>query len=153
MNQIEKVVEEFYAKHRWREHSPKMGELLVEELEKALDRVQKNLEIPDAKIKQLRRAKLIEGRKPNLHVSAKVAAATSSKSTYIKNRAFDDQHYTDMIIEFIKKYGAASRKDIDDLLLTKLSDALSETQKITKVGNLLSDLRIKEKIVHRFSSK
>jgi len=37
-----------------------------------------------------------------------------------------------MIISFITEYGSASRKDIDNLLLDKLSDALDEQQKKTR---------------------
>ena len=45
----------------------------------ALDRVQKRLPLTDEMIKRLRRDGLIEGRKPNLHVSATVAKVTASK--------------------------------------------------------------------------
>jgi ATP-dependent DNA helicase RecG len=109
----------------------------------ALDRVQKGLEVPDAAIQALRRKKLIEGRKPRLRVSAAVAAASAKKAEYIKTRAFDDQHYADMVVEFLRKFGSASRKDIDALLWDKLSDALDDKQKRNKIGNLLSNLRAK----------
>ena len=109
----------------------------------ALDRVQKGLEVPDAAIQALKRKKLIEGRKPRFRVSAVVAAASAKKAEYIKTRAFDDQHYADMVVEFLRKFGSASRKDIDDLLWDKLSDALDDKQKRNKIGNLLSSLRVK----------
>jgi len=35
--------------------------------------------------------KLIEGRRPNLFVSAKIAAATGEKASYIKRRAFGSE--------------------------------------------------------------
>ncbi|MCB1468345.1 MAG: transcriptional regulator, partial [Rhizobiaceae bacterium] len=79
-------------------------------------------------------------------VSAAVAAASSKKAEYIKTRAFDDQHYADMVVEFLRKFGSASRKDVDDLLWDKLSDALDDTQKRNKIGNLLSGLRRKDVI-------
>ncbi|MBZ9755264.1 putative DNA binding domain-containing protein [Mesorhizobium sp. ESP6-5] len=107
----------------------------------ALDRVQKKLPIPDDAVIRLRRAKLIEGRRPNLHVSATVADATSQKAQYIKTRPFDDHHYEEMVVNFLRKFGRASRKDIDDLLWNKLSDALDANQKRNKIGNLLSHLR------------
>ncbi|MGO7338076.1 RNA-binding domain-containing protein [Rhizobium leguminosarum] len=107
----------------------------------ALDRVQKKLPIPDAAIAKLRRANLIEGRKPNLHVSATVADATSEKAKYIRTRPFDDQHYEEMIVTLLRKFGQASRKEINELLWDKLSDALNESQKDNKIGNLLSHLR------------
>jgi ATP-dependent DNA helicase RecG len=84
---------------------------------------------------------LIEGRKPNLHVSASVAQAAATKEDYIRTRPQDDAFYKKLIVDFIEKFGSASRQEIDRLLLDKLSDALSEDQKLDKVGNLLSSLR------------
>jgi len=52
-----------------------------------------------------------------------------------------------MIIKFIEKYGSAGRKDIDNLLMSKLSDVLNEEQKRKKIGNLLFAMSIKEKII------
>lgn len=107
----------------------------------ALDRVQKKLPIPDEAVARLRRAGLIEGRKPSLHVSAEVAAATSSKADYIRSRAQDDAFYAKLLSDFLRQYGVASRSDVDRLLLPKLSEALSEEQKVNKISNLLTKLR------------
>lgn len=108
-----------------------------------LDRVQKKLPITDEAAAQLKKEKLIEGRKPNYFVAAAVAAATDDKAAYIKNKAFDDDHYKKMIEAYIEKYGSATRKEIEDLIISKLSDVLAEQQKRNKVGNLISALRIK----------
>ena len=107
----------------------------------ALDRVQKKLPIPDATIRHLRRSGLIEGRKPNLHVSATVAKVTAHKADYIKTRAQDDAFYCKLITDYLTQFGKASRDEIDKLLLSKLSDALDEEQKSNKIGNLLTKLR------------
>ncbi|WP_113479711.1 RNA-binding domain-containing protein [Hyphomicrobiales bacterium] len=112
----------------------------------ALDRVQKQLPITDDAVRHLRRNHLIEGRKPNFFISASVANATSQKARYIKTRAFDDHHYEEMIVGFLREFGQASRKEIDDLLRNKLSEALDDSQKRNKIGNLLSGLRIKGRI-------
>lgn len=109
----------------------------------ALDRVQKRLPLTDDAVKRLKKAGLIEGRKPNFHVSAMVAAATSGKAQYIKTRGFDDQHYESLITDYLRKFGKASRKDIDELVLDRLSDALTVEQKMFKIGNILSKLRRK----------
>ncbi len=109
----------------------------------ALDRVQKGLEVPDEAVRALKRKGLIEGRKPRYRVSSTVAAASGKKAAYIKTRAFDDQHYADMLVQYLREFGTASRKDVDDLLWDKLSDALDEAQKSNKIGNLLSGLRRK----------
>lgn len=105
-----------------------------------LDKVQKGMPITDEDAKKLRAQGMLEGRKPNYYVSANVAAITDDKSGYIRNRAFDDAHYKDMIIEFLNKFETASRQDIDKLLMDKLSDVLSDTQKKKKISNLLYDM-------------
>jgi len=87
-----------------------------------LDRVQKKLPLSDAAIRNMRRRGLIEGRKPNLHVSASVAKATENKAGYIKTRAQDDAFYAKLITDYLSKFDKASRKDIDVLLFEKLSD-------------------------------
>ncbi|HCP80359.1 MAG TPA: transcriptional regulator [Octadecabacter sp.] len=107
----------------------------------ALDRVQKGLEVPYSAIQALKRKGLVEGRKPRFRVSAAVAAASSKQAEYIKTRAFDDQHYADLVLQYLSKFGSASRKEIDELLWNKLSDALDNTQKKSKIGNILTKLR------------
>ncbi|WP_096551839.1 RNA-binding domain-containing protein [Ureibacillus thermosphaericus] len=112
-----------------------------------LDKVQKRQLISREEAKTLRSKKLVEGRYPNLYVSAKIAAITGDKSTYIKNRAFDKEHYKKLIISFLEKYGSASREDIDNLILDKLSDALDEEQKKKKVTNILYEMRKKDNTI------
>lgn len=118
----------------------------------ALDRVQKRLLLSDPMIKRLRRNGLIEGRKPNFHVSASVAGATASKADYIRTRAQDDDYYAKLIVDYLSKFGGASRKEIDDLLLDKLSSALSQIQKKNKIGNIISKLRIGG-VIHNAGSR
>ena len=119
----------------------------------SLDRVQKGLLPPDDKIKHLRRAGLIEGRKPNLHVSATVASATNQKADYIRTRSMDDDHYAKLIMDYLKKFGKASRKEIDNLLFNKLSDALDDSQKYRKISNLLTNMRRSGRIYNAGSRK
>lgn len=114
----------------------------------ALDRVQKNFPIPDDAAKRLKRSKLIEGRKPKYFVSSSIAKATGSKADYIRTRAQDDAFYIKSVTDLLKKFGSASREDIDKLLLDKLSDALTPEQKQRKVGNLLTKMRRKNLIVN-----
>lgn len=107
----------------------------------ALDRVQKKLSIPDEAAGRLRKAGLIEGRKPNFHVSALVANATASKVDYIRTRTQDDEFYAKLLTDYLAKFGQADRAEINKLLTGKLSDALSDEQKEDKIGNLLTKLR------------
>ena len=107
----------------------------------ALDRVQKKLPIPEDAAAHLRKAGLIEGRKPKYFVSAKVAAATASKADYIRTRAQDDEFYAKLLTDYLEKFGEASRTEVNKLLLDKLSDALDAGQKEKKIANLLTKLR------------
>jgi ATP-dependent DNA helicase RecG len=105
-----------------------------------LDRIQKKLPVADKAVLMLKKKKLIEGRKPNYFVAASVATLTADKATYIKNRAFDKAFYKSLIIEFIAEYNKASRADIDNLVLDKLSNVLTGVQKRTKIRNLLYEM-------------
>jgi ATP-dependent DNA helicase RecG len=102
-----------------------------------LDRVQKRLPIDRPDANSLRRNRLIEGRYPNLFVAAHIASVTGDRVQYIRNRAFDDEHYKQLITKYLEQYGEASRQEIDGLIMNKLSDVLSEQQKHNKVRNLL----------------
>ena len=109
-----------------------------------LDRVQKKLPITDSAASLLKKEKLLEGRKPNYFVAASVAAATDDKAAYIKNKAFDKGYYKNLIIEFLTKYKKATRTELDELLMDKLSNVLSEEQKRTKIRNILYEMSKKE---------
>lgn len=119
----------------------------------ALDRVQKKLPIPAEAALRLKRAGLIEGRKPYYHVSASVAKVTARKVDYIRTRAQDDEFYCKLITDYLLKFGSASRIEIDKLLKDKLSDALDSEQKAHKIANLLTKLRRRGTIVNMGSNK
>jgi ATP-dependent DNA helicase RecG len=114
----------------------------------ALDRVQKKLSIPDAAAIHLRKAGLIEGRKPNYFVSASIAKATASVADYIRTRGQDDAFYLKLITDYLTVKGEASRAEINQLLLDKLRDALDEKQKANKISTLLTKLRRQGTIVN-----
>jgi len=114
-----------------------------------LDKVQKRKPLNDDEIIYLRRQQYIEGRKPNFYLSYKVINPTNSnnlRTEYINNRNFDDAHYKDLILKYIKRYKSAKKTDINRLIIDKLSPVLSDKQKISKVQNLLSALRMEGKI-------
>lgn len=117
----------------------------------ALDRVQKQLPVPADMLRRLRKAGLIEGRKPHLHISAQVAQVTEDQAEYIKTRRQDDMFYQKLILDYLTQFGQATRQEIDALLLGKLPDALNARQKSHKIGNLLSNLRRANKIKNKGS--
>jgi ATP-dependent DNA helicase RecG len=115
----------------------------------ALDRVQKKLPLNDEGVlRHLRKAGLIEGRKPNFHVSATVAEATGSKAEYIRTRAQGDAHYGKLVMDYLEKFGGATRQEVDDLLLPLLHGSLTDAQKANKISNLLTKLRRGGQIVN-----
>ena len=121
-----------------------------------LDKVQKQKPPSDEEIKYLKGLGLIEGRKPNYVISAKITASLSNdelKAHYIKQRGLDDEHYKNLIVEYLKKFGESPRKNIEKFLRDKLPDILTESQKKNKVTNLLSALRIKGTIRNNGYSK
>lgn len=119
----------------------------------ALDCIQKKRKISRKSIELLRKKKLVEGRYPNIYVSASIAQATNNRAQYIKNRAFDVAHYEQLIIKFIDKYGTASRQEIEQLIIDKLPEILGEKQKKNKIGNLISKMRREGLISNKGSDK
>ena len=105
-----------------------------------LDKVQKRINISKDEHRFLKSKKLIEGRYPNLLVSSKIASVIEEKAKYIKYKGFDDSHYQKLVLAFIKKYGPATRKDINELLMDKLPDVLTDKQKVNKIDRLLSKI-------------
>lgn len=109
-----------------------------------LDKVQKGLPIDKADADRLRSFKLVEGRLSSLYLSASAAKSIDESANYIKNKGFDDKYYKDLIVEYLKKYERAKKKDIRDLLWDKLPNALNDTQKENKIRNLLSSMKKKD---------
>ncbi len=65
------------------------------------------------------------------------------KARYIRDRGFDKKYYQDMILALIQKHEPVKRQDIDELILPKLPEVLSQKQKKTKIHNLLYELSVK----------
>ena len=72
----------------------------------------------------------------------RIAKSIEDQAGYIKNKGLDDPYYKTLIIEYLKQYSKANRKEIDKLLWDKLPDSLSDDQKKHKVHNLLTALKI-----------
>ncbi len=115
-------------------------ELTLEEI-MTLDKVQKKIPLTAFEEKQLKSKKLIEGRKPNFFIGLKVAEKTGQKAVYSKTKGFDKTYYLDLIVKAIKEHKELNRKEVDELLWSKLPDWMTDKQKKTKVNHLLSELR------------
>lgn len=119
----------------------------------ALDNIQKHRVVSKEAVQKLRKKKLVEGRYPNLFVAAHIAAVTDDRAQYIKNKAFDADHYQQLILKFLDRYKSAKRQELDTLLMDKLPEILNLTQKENKIGNLLGMMKRKGLIENRGSRK
>ena len=74
------------------------------------------------------------------------------KASYIRTRAQDDAHYARLVVDFLKEYGHASRRDIDDLLAKYLHDGLNSNQRRDKVSNVLRKMRT-ERVIRNVGTR
>lgn len=142
-----KILDMDYARLLARNKDLAMEEIIM------LDKVQKKQILTEFEEKHLKGKKLIEGRKPNFYIGIKVAQKTGQKAAYSKNRAFDKSYYLDLIVKAIKEHRSLSRSDVDELLWKKLPDWMDDNQRKNKIGNLLSELRMKGKILNNGTPK
>lgn len=108
-----------------------------------LDRIQKRKPISRDENKALKAAGLVEGRYPALFIASRLAKITGQEARHILEKGFDKRYYLDLIQALVREYGPVSRKKINQLLLTKLPEVLTDKQKQAKVHNLLSELSLK----------
>ena len=106
-----------------------------------LDQVQKGKQVSKEAAAHLRKHKLVEGRVNNLYLSAPLAKTEEDRVQYIKNKAFDDKYYQDMVVNYLRKFEKANRAAVRDLLIDKFPDTLSPKQKERKVLTLLTALK------------
>ncbi len=112
----------------------------------ALDSLQKGRFPDDAILRALRKRGLVEGRKPAIHISATVAAASGQKASYITTRRQDDAHYRHLITDYLRQFDSASKDELRRMLANKWPDVLTPEQRENKLHNLLSGLRAKRRI-------
>ena len=106
-----------------------------------IDCVQKRIKIDKEAVKHLRKLKVIEGMSPNIFLSASVSETIGEQSQYVKNKAFNDQYYRDLIVKYLEQYGSAKKRDVRELLWDKLPEVMDDKQKESKVKNLLAKMR------------
>lgn len=114
-----------------------------------LDHVQKGLRIDRKDHRYLKSTGLVEGRYPNLVVAGSIAKATGDAGRHIRETGLDKQYYLDLILALVREYGPVDRRDIDQALMPKLPDRLTDKQKNRKVQNLIQELRRSGLIVNQ----
>lgn len=114
-----------------------------------LDRVQKKLLITRDESNRLKAEGLVEGRYPALMVAGKIARATGDAGRHVREKGFDKQYYMDLILAVVSEHGPIGRTEVDQALVPKLPDRLTEAQKRKKVHNLMQELRRAGRIANR----
>lgn len=68
---------------------------------------------------------------------------------YVQNKAFNKKYYSDLVYELIKKQNlrGTKRKEINSLLITKLSKTMTEEQKDNYIRNLLHQMVLDKRII------
>lgn len=132
---IGKVIDVNYARKLAQMDNLSLQEIIL------LDKVIKQKELQNHEIRDLRRKGLIEGRKPNIHISSSVANITGDKASYIKQRGIDDDYCQKIIIDYLERFETGKRADFEKILLDKLPDILDIAQKKNKVKNNLQYLK------------
>lgn len=132
---IGKIIDEKYTRMLLQRSDLTLTEVI------ALDKVQKRRPLTEEESMPLKVKQLVEGRRPNLYVSARVAAATETKADYIRRRAFNKSHYKEMLRDYLECFGQIPRQEVERLLMDKLSDALTLEQKNNFIRNLLQEMR------------
>jgi ATP-dependent DNA helicase RecG len=139
---IGKVIDVNYARKLAHMKELSLNEIIM------LDKVAKRKPLTSNELLYLRSKELIEGRKPNLYISSKVATATDDKAAYIKQRGIDDIYCQKIITDYLMKFGEGRKSDFEKILLDKLPDVLDIYQKRNKIKNNLQVLKKKGVIVN-----
>lgn len=135
-----KIIDENYSKILFEKTNLDIDKVML------LDRVQKSYPITKEQSDYLKKDNLVEGRYPNIYISADSAKITDDKENYIYNTGLENEFYKNLIIKYISEYGQASRKEIINLLKDKLPSSLNEKTKISRIRYLLDLLKKEEKI-------
>ena len=137
-----KIIDEKYSKILFEKTNLSIDKVML------LDRVQKKYPITKEQTEYLKKENLIEGRYPNIYISADIAKITGNKENYIYNSGLENDYYKSIIIKYITEYGKASRNEIIKLLKEKLPSSLDEKNKINRIRYLLSLLKKENKIYY-----
>lgn len=117
-----------------------------------LDAVQKKKTIEPYAVRRLRKKGYIEGRLPNIYISAMVAEKTGAVGEYLNTKGLDNNYYRTLILDYLK-VSSAKRRELEAFILPKLSSLLTDTQKKKKLENILNRMRLKGLIVNSGNGK
>ena len=110
-----------------------------------LDMVQKGKSdtLSEGAIQMLRKAKLIEGRKPHLYVSKQIAKVTDQKVEYSKHKGLTEKKCEALLTASLQDHHSLTKQEIVRLFWDVLPDQLDNKQKMNKIEYLLKRLRLR----------
>lgn len=130
-----KVLDSNYARKLAEDKTLSLFETMI------LDKVQKNKKLTNEEYKLLKSKNLIEGKRNHYFISSTVAEITNQKPDYMKLRGINDDYCKKIIIDYIKKFKTAKKADLEEILLEKLGNSMTDIQKKNKIKNILQSLR------------
>lgn len=130
-----KVLDSNYARKLAEDKTLSLFETMI------LDKVQKNKKLTNEEYKLLKSKNLIERKRNNYFISSTVAEITNQKSDYMKLRGINDDYCKKIIIDYIKKFKTAKKADLEEILLEKFGNSMTDIQKKNKIKNILQSLR------------
>lgn len=130
-----KVLDSNYARKLAEDKTLSLFEIML------LDKVQKNKKLTNEEYKLLKSKNLIEGKRNNYFISSTIAEITNQKPDYMKLRGINDDYCKKIIIDYIKKFKTAKKAGLEEILLEKLGDSMTDIQKKNKIKNILQSLR------------
>lgn len=114
-----------------------------------LNRVQLGKALSDEGIARLRSKHLIEGRKPKVYISKRIAQKVGQKIKYSGHKGLANKRCEEFLLAALRDHNSLSRKEIDELLWMLLPDLLDDKQKKAKITNLLTKLKKQGKIENK----
>ena len=130
-----KVLDSNYARKLAEDKTLSLFETMI------LDKVQKNKKLTNEEYKLLKSKNLIEGKRNNYFISSTIAEITNQKPDYMKLRGINDDYCKKIIIDYIKKFKTAKKADLEEILLEKFGNSMTDIQKKNKIKNILQSLR------------
>ena len=130
-----KVLDSNYARKLAEDKTLSLFETMI------LDKVQKNKKLTNEEYKLLKSKNLIEGKRNNYFISSTIAEITNQKPDYMKLRGINDDYCKKIIIDYIKKFKTEKKADLEEILLEKFGDSMTDIQKKNKIKNILQKLR------------
>lgn len=140
-----KVINEKYVKLLREDENLTLAHIM------ALDKIQKKRPIDGKMAKLLKSRKLIDGRKGKYFLSEKTSAQMGEMAEYVQNKAFNKKYYIDLSYELIKKQNikGTAKREIDSLIIPKLSNILNDDQKRNFIRNMLHQMVLDEMIISK----